>query len=303
MSIIDQIHEICGLRKADISTLLHTNRARYRTFTVGTKRKRIIKTPIPSLMIAQRAILQLLKTKIQPHDAAHGYITGRSVKSHATTHMGKNEFVKSDIQDCFGNIRESYVRSIFREAGYSTANSFVGARLCCDDGCLPQGAPTSPYLCNIALRRFDTRLHALGDSLGAKYTRYGDDIVISGSGFGPAVLEPVRSIFLECNLPINEAKTYYAKNPRRNVITGISISTGNLKIPKKNKRIYRAAAHNLLANGITSASYSKSGNFDAFFVDRVIGQLCWWSFVEEEAEPPREYLRGIRSLLSEILSS
>jgi hypothetical protein len=45
---------------------------------------------------------------------------------------------------------------------------------------LPQGAPTSPALANLAAFRLDIRMAALAKRFGATMTRYADDIAFSG---------------------------------------------------------------------------------------------------------------------------
>ena len=45
---------------------------------------------------------------------------------------------------------------------------------------LPQGAPTSPALGNLAAYRLDCRLTGLAKAAGAQYTRYADDMAFSG---------------------------------------------------------------------------------------------------------------------------
>ena len=51
---------------------------------------------------------------------------------------------------------------------------------------LPQGAPTSPALASLAARRLDLRLAGLASALGARYSRYADDLTFSGDADLPA---------------------------------------------------------------------------------------------------------------------
>src|SRR5205814_6189510 len=46
---------------------------------------------------------------------------------------------------------------------------------------LPQGAPTSGALANLAAYRLDLRVAAFAAKLGATYARYADDLVLSGT--------------------------------------------------------------------------------------------------------------------------
>ncbi|UUZ60674.1 hypothetical protein LP418_07605 [Nocardioides sp. B-3] len=51
---------------------------------------------------------------------------------------------------------------------------------------LPRGAPTSPAPANLSAFRLDVRLTALARSWGGRYTRYADDLALSGGrGWGP----------------------------------------------------------------------------------------------------------------------
>ena len=65
------------------------------------------------------------------------------------------------------------------EAAAIAAYWRLGSRLATPH--LPQGAPTSPALANLAAFSLDRRMSGLAEKLGARYTRYADDLVLSGS--------------------------------------------------------------------------------------------------------------------------
>ncbi|MFN4041888.1 MAG: reverse transcriptase family protein, partial [Brevundimonas sp.] len=55
----------------------------------------------------------------------------------------------------------------------------MGGRLALPMGSLPQGAPTSPLLANLAVRTMDERISKIAADYGLVYTRYADDIALS----------------------------------------------------------------------------------------------------------------------------
>ena len=76
---------------------------------------------------------------------------------------------------------------------------------------LPQGAPTSPALTNIAAFRLDCRLSGLARSAGAVYSRYADDLAFSGSEDFSRVVERfaahATAIALQERFSVNHHKT------------------------------------------------------------------------------------------------
>ena len=85
-----------------------------------------------------------------------------------------------DIKDFFPSIRFKTVYRIFSYFGYTNDMAYVFAKLCTKEELLPQGSPTSPYISNIVCLKLDKRLLKLTQSLNADYTRYADDMTISG---------------------------------------------------------------------------------------------------------------------------
>ena len=75
--------------------------------------------------------------------------------------------------------------NVFRSLGYSNHVAFYLGSICCVDGHLPQGAPTSPVLSNIIAHHLDNRLLGVARKMGYKYTRYADDLAFSGELIKP----------------------------------------------------------------------------------------------------------------------
>ncbi len=80
----------------------------------------------------------------------------------------------------------------------------------------PQGAPISPLLANLYMRRFLLGWKVLGYErrLGAKIVNYADDFVICcRNGSGAAALATMRSMMERLKLTVNEEKTHLCRLP------------------------------------------------------------------------------------------
>lgn len=166
---------------------------------------RLLEVPEPYLMAMQRRLLHGLLAHLPAHEAACGYTSGRSVIDHARAHEGQPVLLKFDLQDFFTAVRASRVHALFATLGYPEQVSRELTALCTTatpepvlrrlhsegglpwmqvlrlrEAHLPQGAPTSPALANLCAFRLDLRLEGLAHALGGRYTRYADDVVISG---------------------------------------------------------------------------------------------------------------------------
>jgi hypothetical protein len=128
-------------------------------------------------------------------------------------HVGRAVVLKMDLRDFFATITAARVVWLFVTAGYPESVARLLAGLCTNTvpraileraagpaievgrargiaiwragqlygrPHLPQGAPTSPALANLAAFRLDARLSGLARAVGADYTRYADDLVFSG---------------------------------------------------------------------------------------------------------------------------
>lgn len=85
-------------------------------------------------------------------------------------------------------------------------------------GC-PQGAPISPLLANLYMRRFVLGWKGLGHEsrLRARVVSYADDLVICCRGNGGAAMVALRALMERLRLPVNETKTELRTIPDESV--------------------------------------------------------------------------------------
>ena len=103
---------------ADASPVTH-----YARFTVPKKRggERLLSAPMAELARAQEWILVNVLEKLPVHDAAHGFVAGRSTVTNAAKHLGAAILLKFDLTDFFPTIHYFRVVGLFTSLGY-----FVG---------------------------------------------------------------------------------------------------------------------------------------------------------------------------------
>jgi RNA-directed DNA polymerase len=198
-----QLAEALGITIKDLRWFTYHRDAadaiHYRPFTIpkrdGTPRQ--IWAPLPRLKAAQRWVLDNILANIPVHGAAHGFLPERSILTHARLDTNSRQVVRIDIEDFFPTVSFPRVKGVFRQAGYREQVATLLALLCTEaprqvviidekplfvalgPRCLPQGAPTSPAITNIACFRLDRRLTGLALKQGWRYSRYADDLTFS----------------------------------------------------------------------------------------------------------------------------
>lgn len=120
-------------------------------------------------------------------DLVFSYRKGVGAYDAVAKHARSRHFFITDIADFFPSVKRDRVLSTV-ETGrgispISDLDTWMGRILdfVCLDGELPVGFSTSPAISNAALRPFDRAMREDCDPLGLVYTRYSDDLVISGA--------------------------------------------------------------------------------------------------------------------------
>lgn len=199
----------------------------YRKFRLKKKNggHRTISAPLPFLLNIQQWILRNILERLPVHATAKAYKKKSSIKESARFHRGQRYLFKTDVEKFFDSIKAYWVFNFFREIGYTSSLSRLFAGICCIENALPQGASTSGLLSNIYMVDFDDFLYKYCRERQLRYTRYADDIAISGSEISYEQLV----LFIKVNLNsiglrINFKKTkMYTKNNRQ-IVTGIVVN-------------------------------------------------------------------------------
>ncbi|HOX39524.1 MAG TPA: reverse transcriptase family protein [Candidatus Brocadiia bacterium] len=269
------------VKRRRIAFLLYSGKPQYRVFRIPKPNggERVIHAPMPLLKHAQRRILKNILDRVALPDCAHGFRKGRSPRTNALPHAGMPMVIHMDIEDFFPTITFKRVRGMFQKLGFSYKQAVALASLTTADERLPQGAPTSPAIANLISRRMDSRLAGLARKFGATYTRYADDITLSGDMEIRRLIPFVRKIALAEGFRLREKKTRIMRDGRRQIVTGVVVNDG-ASLPRARRRWLRAVVHNVGLRGWDAGSRGLAG-----FKASVMGHLSYLaSFHPDEAK-------------------
>ena len=237
--------QLLGLPYVELKTLLYPHPP-YKSFVIQKRNgtSRLINEPRRKLKDLQAILLAYLyehAASVKP--CVHGFTPGRSIVTNANTHCSlKTRFLLNiDIEDFFPSITFYRVRGILQSKPFAFSYSVatVLAQLTTFNGVLPQGAPTSPLLANLACRSLDGELMNLARRHRATYSRYADDITFSFSvvrseslpanvcSFDSGILtlgEELRAIFASHSFRINPNKSRLSSRLHRLEVTGVTIN-------------------------------------------------------------------------------
>ncbi|MBG6216134.1 hypothetical protein IWX75_000571 [Arthrobacter sp. CAN_A6] len=265
---------------------------------------RLLEVPGPRLKAVQRKVLHQLLGSIPLHDAAHGFVPGRSAGTGAGQHLGTEMLISLDLRTFFSSIGAGRVHGIFRQAGMPEAVAHLLTGICTaavpaavltrmpDGGSpderlalrralaaahLPQGAPSSPALANLSVRRLDSRLAGWAEATGAVYTRYADDLAFSGSGLLPrradAFVRGVERIVTSEGHLVNPRKTRVKGAAVRQTVTGVVVNS----VPNVPRPVFdelKAILHNCVTDGPASQNGAR-GPVHPNFRAHLLGRISW----------------------------
>lgn len=219
----------------------------YRTFYIykGKKRRRI-DSPKVALKVIQKWFGFHLAKQMELADYVVGFVPGKSTADGALIHCGAEWVFSTDVEDFFPSISETKVKDCLMGIGYTTQGAEVISKLTCLNGFLAQGSPSSPVISNLCFKDCDKRIQAFCLENGLRYSRYADDLVVSGKGEIPEMLESVICGVLEKEgWKHSRKKTFIARAPFRLKVYGLLVNGKVPRLTKGYRRRLRAIRYNL----------------------------------------------------------
>lgn len=269
-----------GTSVAELKKTLHSPSAYYEEFFLVDPKKPDRERTVLSVKGQLRRwqskfYRDVLLKSLQPSEFSHGGRQGRSIKTNAEPHL-KSQFVyKADISNFYPGIHDTRIYRLFNTTfGCPPAVANLCSRLCTYKHHLALGLSTSPILADQLLRTVDARIAAACRAAGWVYTRYVDDITISGgndmehAGIGSLI----GRILSQHGFKAKKSKSVAASSEDV-AITGIRVADGHMDVAKQ----YAAELNRQLDDAL---SLTHNGPFSGpyYTYGQLVGRVrfvCW----------------------------
>ena len=308
LPVIFSLEHLCHLSDVSfitIRSIVNREEDPYRVFRVkkrfrsgrgsaAPRKYRTICVPSPVLMRLQRWIAQNILNVVAPHELSYAFAPKKDLYGAASRHRNSKWLVKIDVRHFFESILESRIFGVFSRLGYGQLLSFEMARICTrvrdednisrsasrgrmsgfgpypnnTDGHLPQGAPTSPMLANLAVFGLDEKLEALAKNYGWTYTRYADDLAFSISSESTRGRAQRLAILAErelvaFGLKVNRQKTSITSPRARKVLLGLLVDREQPRLTRSYRNNVETHLYALTSSQIGATAHRKKRGFSS----------------------------------------
>jgi retron-type reverse transcriptase len=300
--IFEERH-LAGLLGRDIQTLhafINGTEHFYRTFKIKKRSggSREISAPYPSLLECQSWINKNILSTVQFPNHVIGYVKGRSIIDNAKIHCRRDVLLKIDIEDFFPTIKFRRVMKVFTDFGYPRNVAFAMSKICCLNDQLPQGSAASPAISNIVCKKMDEIFYKSCKSKGLRYTRYSDDITISGKAIEKGNIRYFFEIIEAFGFRVNSKKVRILNAGDRKIVTGLDITNGYPRVSREFRRNLMRDVYFVWSAGLQT-HVARQRIFEPSYIDQLVGRANFWRSVEPD-NPQMKKVIGRLSLITAI---
>lgn len=249
--------------------------------------------PNPELKAKQREILDQLSESIPLHPSAFAFVKKKNILDNAKVHIKSSHILNIDLSNFFDTINSDmvYRTLINNRVPEELAREITTIAILPRDNHLPQGSPLSPFLANLYCKPLDKRLFTLCKSNSLKYTRYADDITISGNLDSIIRLHKTfHSLIESYHLKINYEKETLSSGYRKKV-TGLNVYN-KVSAGRARYQYCRSALHHF--------KYDSCEQVPRDSLDSIVGLASFISYVNPSLEKLKENVNNINKRIKKV---
>ncbi|MYD14880.1 MAG: helix-turn-helix domain-containing protein [Gemmatimonadetes bacterium] len=219
---VQKLVAVCRLSEQQFARLLESREKEYHEVSWEKEpgKTRTLHIPSERLKAVQRLILRYMIDRVPPHPCS-ACVKGRGNHWAYRRHARHPSMLRLDISDFFPSVGEDAVREAFIRLGAREPVADALVRLVTLPERLPQGAPTSVAVADMVLFPLDVRLAGMAEKHGFTYSRYVDDITLSGGNRLARFEQTVRRIVTDLGWELNEKGGLVGSDQRHSLLGGI----------------------------------------------------------------------------------
>ena len=264
----NELADFLKIPRKDLTYVLYIKRVEnfYTSFETPKKNggTRTIKAPSGKLKFIQKKLVRKLEqyqqdiwsSQEREPNISHGFQRKKSIITNARIHRNKKYVLNIDLQNFFDCFHFGRVRGFFqknRDFSLPIEVATVLAQLTCCEGCLPQGAPTSPIISNLICQILDNRLLGVAKKYKLDYTRYADDLTFSTNDKlfieqKDEFLRVIQKEIEQAGFKVNENKTRLVYKSSQQKVTGLVVNE-KVNVSQEYYRKTKSMAHSLYNTG------------------------------------------------------
>lgn len=288
MCLMSKVAELMLMEKSDLLDFSLSAPHRYKKYYISKRNGagyRLIAQPSKETKFVQRVVLRELLNILPVHKAAMAYEKGTGIKLNAMHHHANRYLLKMDFKDFFPSITPGLFAQCLQRSNidFSAEDVLFLQRLLFwrpkrkDTLRLSIGAPTSPFISNFIMVKFDEVVSLYCFKNNIVYTRYADDLTFTSNEKNilfsiPDFVRYSLRIDYRNTILVNEEKTVFSSKAFNRHVTGIVITNeGTLSLGRERKRMISSMIHHF-----------SRGKSDDEFTQKLKGLLAFSLHIEPE---------------------
>ncbi|MBA3870337.1 MAG: RNA-directed DNA polymerase [Anaerolineae bacterium] len=199
------------------------------------------------LKILQQQIVNKIYSNVRFPNYLYGSIKGTNHIMDAYVHAHAQLLVKMDISNFFPTLTSKNIFNIWKRFfNFSEPVAKILTKLTTFNNFLPQGAPTSPGLANLAFWDIESAIVDRLQRNGFTYTRFVDDVTVSSKSRTEmhklnTIFKSVFGMFRSKGVKANRKKTNISTSGYRMAVHNLNINSGTPTISTKKRSQIRSA--------------------------------------------------------------